>query len=186
MRQAELADAPHHDLDVRRGGAAVDCDHRLFLQNGAATGPVRDVDRLHPAPVLERGAAVLAAEAGGLDAAEGRLDRGEVVGVDPGGAGVEPGDHPVGAGEVAGEDAGGEAVGGGVGAGDRLVLAVEGEDRHHRAEDLLPRDRHGVGDAGEDGRLRRRSRPRSPAARARSPPVSEPGAFGAAVGDDSP
>ena len=32
--------------------------------------------------------------------------------------------------------------------------------------------RHAVGHVGEDGRLRRRSRPRSPAARTRSPPVS--------------
>ena len=143
---------------------------RGSFQNGASTGPSADVDRLHPAPVVERGAAVLAADAAGLDPAEGRLDRGEVVGVDPGGAGLEPGDHPVGAGEVAGEDAGGEAEGRGVGAGDRLVLARRSRGRSDRAEDLLARDGHLVGDAGEDGRLHEEAASK-PCGRARSPPV---------------
>ena len=46
-----------------RGGAAVDGDHARSFQNGASTGPGGDVDRLDPAPVVEGGAAVLAAEA---------------------------------------------------------------------------------------------------------------------------
>ena len=43
------------------------------------------------------------------------------------------------AGEVAGVDVGDQAVLGVVGQPDRLVLVVEGDDRRHRAEDLLAR-----------------------------------------------
>ena len=86
--------------------------------------------------------------------------------------------------EVAGEDAGREAVGGGVGAGDRLVLAVEGEDRHHRAEDFLARDRHLVGHAGEDRRLHEESALEALDAGAVAA-GEEAGALGAALGDEA-
>ena len=37
--EAELGGGPHDGLDVERGGAAVDGEHRRSFQNGASTGP---------------------------------------------------------------------------------------------------------------------------------------------------
>src|SRR3546814_14466969 len=72
--------------------------------------------------------AVLPPDAGLLVAAERHFDRGDVVVVDPAGAGLQPGDDPVGAGDVGREDAGGEAELGRVGAFDRLFLVAEGQE----------------------------------------------------------
>src|SRR3546814_1274972 len=96
--------------------------------------------------------AVLPPDAGLLVAAERHFDRGDVVVVDPAGAGLQPGDDPVGAGDVGREDAGGEAELGRVGVFDRLFLVAEGQDRYDRAEDFLPDDPPVVGAAVEDRR----------------------------------
>jgi hypothetical protein len=52
----------------------------------------------------------------------------------------------------AGLHIGREAVDRVVGHRDDLVLVLVGQDREHRPEDLLARDGHVVGDAGEDRR----------------------------------
>ena len=85
--------------------------------------------------------AVLAADAGGLEAAErrGRVDRAPGVDVDR--AGAQQRGEPVGVGDVARPDAGGEAVLAGVGALGHLLERLVGLGHEHRAEDLLADDR---------------------------------------------
>ena len=75
------------------------------------------------------------------------------VGVDPDRAGVERAGGAVGPGEVVGPHAGGQAVLDVVGDGVGLLLGVERDGAHHRAEDLLLGDAHRVRHAGEDRRL---------------------------------
>ena len=75
-----------------------------------------------------------------LAAAEGQLDRRDVVVIDPAGAGLQPRDHAMGAGEIVREDPGGEAEFGSIGAGDHLILVIEFQHGHHGAEDLLAHD----------------------------------------------
>ncbi len=66
--------------------------------------------------MLDGGTAVFAAEPGQLDAAERQFDRGDVVVVDPAGAGLQLGDDAVGARQIAREHAGGQPEVCGVGA----------------------------------------------------------------------
>ena len=95
---------------------------------------------------------VLAPQAGALEAAERTADVEHGL-VDPDVAGAHAPRHPTRALRVAAPDAAREAVGRVVGDRDRLVLAVVGDHRDDRAEDLLLRDRHAVVDVGEDRRL---------------------------------
>ncbi|MNF77113.1 hypothetical protein D3C84_592510 [compost metagenome] len=55
-------------------------------------------------------------------------------------------------GQVAGHHAGGEAVVAVVGPADHFLFAVVDQDAHHRAEDFLTDDAHGVAAVGEHGR----------------------------------
>jgi hypothetical protein len=112
-----------------------------------------DIDALDLAVGIDGRCGIFPAEAGGLDAAEGHARGRQVVGVDPAGAGLQSRDCAMGAGQIGGEDAGGEAELRSVGAGDHLVLVLEIEHRHDGAEDLLARDGHVVGHAGEDRRF---------------------------------
>ena len=68
-------------------------------------------------------------------------------------AGADLGGHLGAVLDVGGPDRAAEAVVGVVGDGDGLLLAVVGDDRQDRAEDLLLGDLHVVVDVGEDGRL---------------------------------
>src|SRR5579884_4154500 len=86
--------------------------------------------------------AVAAEGAGGVEAVEG---------VGPHDAGPQALRHPQDAAALVGPDARRQAVGGVVGLLDRLGRGAEGEEREHRAEDLLPGDAVRGGDAGEDG-----------------------------------
>src|SRR5690606_37894522 len=77
-----------------------------------------DVDALQLGVVFDGRVAVLAADAGLLVAAERHFDRRHVVVVDPAGAGLKPGHHPVRPGDVAGDHAGRQPEFGVVGARD--------------------------------------------------------------------
>ena len=61
--------------------------------------------------------------------------------------------HLEGGRQVSGVDVGGQAVVGGIGESDHIVDIVEGDHRHHRAEDLLLVHRAPWLDVGEHGRL---------------------------------
>src|SRR6266542_2633117 len=94
----------------------------------------------------------LPAVAGLLHAAEGgpEVERGTV---DLYLASAEQARDPLRPAGVTRPDTGREPVAGVVGDAHRMGFAVVGDDSQDRAEDLLARDRHGVVDAGEDGRL---------------------------------
>src|SRR6266478_3104950 len=102
---------------------------RFSLAIGTGDVAELDIDALQLRVVLDRGDAVLAADAGLLAAAERCLDRCDVVVVDPAYSRLEGGDNAVRTRQVAGEDPGGEAELRIVGAADGLRLAVEGEHR---------------------------------------------------------
>src|SRR5215212_5471665 len=95
----------------------------------------------------------LAAEAGGLDAAERRRRVGDHALVEADHAGLELLDHPERALDVARVDVGDEPVLGVVGGGDRRVLVVEADDRRDRPEDLLLEQPRALRHAAEHGRL---------------------------------
>ena len=95
----------------------------------------------------------LAAEAGGLDAAERRGRVGDEALVEADHAGLELLDDAERALDVARVDVGDEAVLGVVGGGDRRVLVVEADHRGDRAEDLLLEQARVAGHAAEHGRL---------------------------------
>jgi cytochrome c553 len=102
--------------------------------------PVRDRDGLDGGEALQPLEGLLAAVARVLHAAEGQFDAaaGAVV-VDEDLAGVDAVRHTQRAAAVARPDRGGQAVGRAVGQRRGFVLAVEGEGRQHRAEDLVLR-----------------------------------------------
>ena len=106
--------------------------------------------------MFDRGQPVFAPEAGGLVAAERKLDRGDVVLVDPARPRLQPRDHAMRARDVGGEDPGGQPEFGRIGAGHHLVLIVERQHRHDRAEHLVAHDRGAVVLRDED---RRRDEP---------------------------
>src|SRR5262245_11794801 len=108
---------------------------------------------LHLRVQVERVATELTAVAALLVAAERRGGVEHVVAVDPHGTGPDGARHPVRLAHVARPDAGREAVERVVALQDRVVLVLEGDDRDHRAEDLLARDAHVVAHPGEDRRL---------------------------------
>ena len=100
--------------------------------------------------LLDAVAAELATDPGLLVAPE-RRDRVERAAVDVDLAGAHLLRKRDGLVLVAGPHRAGEAVPGVVGDLERLVLVGVLDDRQHRAEDLLLRDRHVGGDIGEDG-----------------------------------
>ena len=118
-------------------------DHRLVV----------DDHHLRAAEGVEALTAELAAEAGGLPAAEGQRVVVDQRIVDPDHAGFEPVRRLHRLVEVGGEDRGAEAEGAVIGEADRLVEIRDPADRGDRAETLLAADRHVGRDAGEDGRL---------------------------------
>src|ERR1700693_591935 len=111
----------------------------------------RDVDALDLGVVFDRGAAVLTTETRKLDATERQLDRGDVVLVDPTGAGLEAGDDAVRARELTREYARGKTERRRIGAFDDLLLIVEHPHRHDRSEDLFAHDCHVVVALGGHG-----------------------------------
>src|SRR5689334_10430741 len=92
--------------------------------------------------MLDCGAPVLASEPRHLHAAERHLDWGDVVMVEPAGAGLKSRNHPMTPREVVGEHARRKTVLGGVGAGDDVVLIIKRQYRHYGSENLVPRDCH--------------------------------------------
>src|SRR5690606_34717448 len=102
--------------------------------------------------VIEHHLVRLAADAGLLVAAEGRMGRVGMVAVGPDAAGLDVAAEAIGAVPVAGPDAGAEAVERVVGDLERFLLVLEGRDRDDGAEDLLLEDAHLVV-ALEDRRL---------------------------------
>src|SRR4051794_23490655 len=94
-----------------------------------------------------------AADAGVLDAAPRALARRMCVRmvVDPDHAGLDALGHPLALRAVLRPNRGAEAEVRVVGSPHRLLLGVDDDDRHHRAEDLLLHDPHLVLDPGEDG-----------------------------------
>ena len=73
--------------------------------------------------------------------------------VDAHGADAHGAGYLVGGIDVAAPDGPGQSINGVVGNAHRLVGGVEGDDRQHRAENLLLRHSHGVVHAGEDAGL---------------------------------
>src|ERR1051325_8297769 len=101
--------------------------------------------------LVDADASAFAAQAGLLDAAEGRGGVGDESGVDADHAAFEAFCDTQGTVEVLGEQVGGQTEFGVVGGGDGLVLGLEGADRGDGAEDLGVDDRGVGGDTGEDG-----------------------------------
>src|SRR5215207_1473310 len=115
----------------------------------------RDVDAvgLDLGVLLEAFDAVLTSDTAGLVAAEGCVGSVGDAAVDADGAGAElttDRQRPL---LVGGGDVAAEAVLVVVGHADGFVVTVERDDDEHGAEDLLARDRHVVGDVGEQRRL---------------------------------
>ena len=131
---------------------------------------VVDVDRLPLGEDVERRLAGLAvAVAGRLDAAERQVHLGAGrAGVDVGDPGLEVAHRAEGAVDVAGVDRGREPVLHRVRRGDRLLEALDRDQRGRRPEDLLLRDPHLRVDVGEH----RRAVEEAVAVRPASPPVS--------------
>ncbi len=92
--------------------------------------------------VVEHHLVVLAADAGLLVAAEGRMRGVGVVAVGPHAACLDAAAHAEGARAVAAPHAGAQAVERVVGDLQRFLLGLEGGDGHHRAEDFLLEDAH--------------------------------------------
>ena len=109
-----------------------------------------ELDRLEPE---------LATEAGLLVAAERNARERRVRHVDPDGAGLDPRGDAMAASGVAGPDAGHEPVLDVVRDPDRVLLVLERDHGHDRAEDLLLRDGHPAVDLREHGRRVERARP---------------------------
>src|SRR5579863_6815978 len=111
---------------------------------------IKSGDRLHLEEFLETELAPLAAIARLLVAAE---RRGAVIRhalqVDV--AGADTAADPARALDRIAGDVTGEPKGRVVGDPDRILLVLGTQDRQHGAEDLLARDRHVVGNVGEDG-----------------------------------
>src|SRR5690242_6813278 len=101
---------------------------------------------------LEAVASTLAAETGLLVAAERRRRVEAVERVRPHHPGAQPLGHPEDARALLGPDARAEAVRSVVRLLDRLLWRPEGQDREHRAEDLLLRDPVALGHVREHGR----------------------------------
>src|SRR5664280_1532995 len=100
---------------------------------------------------LEAVVATVPSNAAHLEPAEGRIHV-ALGGVDADMAGPEQFGHPERPGGVSREDVVVEAELRVVGDGDALLLVVEGDGHHHRAEDLLAGRGHVVG-AGDEGGL---------------------------------
>ena len=96
--------------------------------------------------------AELPAEAGLLEPAERHQRERRVAAVDGDAAGAHPAGDREAARVVAGPHAARQAVAGVVGDADRVVLAVERDERQHGAEDLLAGDPHAVVHVGQDRR----------------------------------
>src|SRR5712692_11181247 len=118
------------------------------------------VDVLQLCVVLERMRPELAPDSRLLEATEGRGHADGRVRVDRDRPGLERARDPQRAGAVAGPDRARQPVDRVVGEPDRLGLALEGDHRGHRAEDLLARGPVVVRDRAEHGR-------REPVARSR-------------------
>src|SRR6202044_3267847 len=122
-----------------------------LLHCGAATSA--PADGLGLGVLLEALDAVLPPDAAVLVAAVGRVGAVPEAAVDPDGAGadlVRDGHRAIARG---GEHAPGQAVLAVVGDRDGVRVVVVADDRDHRAEDLLLRDRHRVVHVGEQRRL---------------------------------
>src|SRR5262245_25659800 len=98
-----------------------------------------DVDLLHIEILVDAPLAELAAESRLLVAAPRRLDVGRLHVVDPHDAGAQALDHPQRAEDVARPDRRRQAEVGVVRDPQRVLLAVERDDRRDRTEDLLAR-----------------------------------------------
>src|SRR5262249_37703912 len=112
----------------------------------------RDQPALRPGVDLERLEARLATEPRLLVAAERDAGEGCVRHVDPDRSRLDPAGDPVPAGRVARPDGRHQPVLDVVGDPDRVLLVLERDHRHHRAEDLLLRDCHRVVHLREHGR----------------------------------
>src|SRR4051812_22992169 len=109
-------------------------------------------DSLRLGEIVERGGAVLAAEAGVPLAAPGQAHVGIAIGVHPDRAGAGPLGEALQLADVAAPDAGSEAVGRAVGDAQGVGLVLELDDADDGAKNLLLRDPHLVLDIGEHGR----------------------------------
>src|SRR5439155_19388714 len=124
----------------------------LSLTEARAKRPLRHDHVLHVAEKIEAPVAAFAADPRSLDAAERRGQIADAEAVDP----DEAAAHALrDVGRVLGRavaDAA-EAVVGAVGERDRLIVAIEGLQRQHRAEDFALHDLAVLRDGGEPGRL---------------------------------
>src|SRR6478752_6942666 len=102
---------------------------------------------------LEAGHTHFAADPGLLVATEGRVRRVPDAAVDVDGADPQPRRHRLGAVVVAAEHRARQAVRGIIGDAYRVVVAVVGDHRQYRAEDLLARYLRRVVQSGNDGRF---------------------------------
>src|SRR5262245_29064509 len=126
---------------------------RLHHEGVAAAGSVVDPNAFRLQIPLDRLCAILAAETGGLVAAEWHQEAHCPIGVHPHRAGLDAGGHRVRALDGLRPNAGAEAVCDVVGDLHRLFLVLELDDRQNRTEHLLLRNTHLVIDAREDGWL---------------------------------
>src|SRR5262249_14383720 len=123
---------------------------RALLPGSIPSRPPRDL--LHLGVLLHPPTAALAADAALLEATERAIEHVDAV-VDPHHAGADALGQLDRSRRVPGVDRAPESVGRLVRDAHGLVLVPEGDHRHHRAEDLLPRDAGVVAHAAEDGRL---------------------------------
>src|SRR6202040_1039573 len=107
------------------------------------------VDRLDVDELADAERAELAPVAGLFEAAERQPRVGAHEVVDEAAPRLEPAGDRLAAAGVAGEDGGAEAEDRVVGHPDRLLLAVHGDERRHRPEQLFLVSRHPRADAGE-------------------------------------
>src|SRR3954468_23087906 len=117
-----------------------------------------DDDALRLEVELERLESELASEARLLVAPEWDPRKGRVRHVDAHRARLDPCGDPMAACGIAGPNGRHQPVLHVVREADRVLLVLEGDDRHDRAEDLLLRDRHLVVDLREDCRRIERAR----------------------------
>src|ERR1035437_6541470 len=108
-------------------------------------------DALDPGIVLVTIDTVFSSDPALLVTSPGRRRTYAVVIVDPDDARFELFRHRVRAANVVGPDGHSQTEPGAVGEVDCLLFGVIAQDAHDRAEDLLLRDRHAVGDVGEHG-----------------------------------
>src|SRR6185437_14517024 len=124
------------------GGSTCSCAAALRMSCRSSALLDGHAHRLELGVHLDAGAALLAAEAGLLVAAEGHAGIDHGMAIHPHRAGLDLRYQPLYRAQVVRPDAGGQAVGGVVGPGGDLIEVIEALGDDHGTEDLLANDLH--------------------------------------------